>query len=975
MSCGCTSTGAQLCGCCAGVTQLTPVAIANRPALAAIAYRVGVYATFLASMEAALSGAGAPALAGLRTRSSSDFSIALIDAWSEVLDILTFYTERLANEAYLGTAIEGRSVYELARLVGYKPSPGVSAATVLAFTLATATGSPAIVPMPAGTRVQSVPGPGQSPQVFETSTDLTATIANNAIPAAASIPWQLNGKDVSTWIAGTANNIQVGNLLMFINAPNGVPSLNGPAAVCFVTAVTVDSVGGNTMISWDQPLPTGYGLFNAGQTDVCIYVFRTKAALYGANAPAPGLFASSVIETIPGTPYTSTTPVTSSSDWDWQYTEGSLQINLDASYPGLNPAASGASAPADQSQWLALIGPPNQDPYNPVIFQIKSVSESNPALYALSAKTTQLTLYSGLWLNPATYMTLSSSYDLPLEWLVDETRSTTAYVGSQLLTPANLPITATALSTAYPYPLVTGMIVPVYGDSIALVGLQPISDNSPIGVSGKRVRIVPLIALTGSGGNGGFTPAGATGALPVSLGQPFLVDAFPPAQDTSFTGNLLWTVLTVTGQPGTLSMPSSTADFQLQPSVTADPLTGEAAVVASSAVNGASSPAATTALTLTNPLTRLYDTLTVNVNANAVEATHGETMMEIMGSGDATNAALQFQLKQSPLTYTSASVPGGVQSTLQVRVNNVLWTEVPNFLSSALGDRVFVTRPNSGAGPTVQFGDGIQGSRTQTGISNVQAKYRKGIGVAGMVAAGQLTQPLDRPQGLQTVTNPSAATGGADPALPADAQQSAPLPTLTLGRVVSLEDYQNFALGFAGIAMALATWTWFGNIRGIFLTLAGEGGTQLDASDQIVKNLMQAYQQYGLPNIPVLPVSYSPQNFEIGMQVMVNTPTYDPTIVIPQVWQVLTAAFAFGQFAPGQSVTASQAISIAQQIQGVTAVNLQAFNLSGDTSGTIQSILCASGPVPANAATGAEPTGAQVLLLDPASQGNVVVWP
>ena len=973
MSCGCTGTGAQLCGCCSGVTQLTPVAIANRPALTAISYRVGVYATFLASMEAALSSSLLPALAGLRTRSSGDFSIALIDAWSEVLDILTFYTERLANEAYLGTAIEGRSVFELARLVGYKPSPGVSAATVLAFTLATAAGSPAIVPIAAGTRVQSVPGPGQSPQVFETSSALTATIANNAIPAATSIPWQLNGKDVSTWIAGTANNIQVGNLLMFIYAPNGVPSLSGPAAVCFVTAVTVDSVGGNTMISWDQPLPTGYGLFNEGETDVCIYVFRTKAALYGANAPAPGLFASSVIQTIPGTPYTSSTPVTSSSDWDWQYTEGSLQINLDSSYPGLNPAASGAGAAANQSQWLALIGPPNQDPNYPVIFQIKSVTESNPALYALSAKTTQLTLQSGIWLNPATYMTLSSSYDLPLQWLVNLTRSTTAYVGGQLLTPANLPITALTLSTAYPYSLATGMIVPTYGESMTLAGLQPIADNSLIGVGGKRVRIVPLVALTGSGvsaPNGGFTPAGATGALPASINQPFLIDAFPPVADPSITNNLLWTVLTVTGQPGTLSVPSGTGNFQLQPSATADPLTGEAAIVLSSTVNGA-----TTSLTLSANLARIYDTATVNVNANAVEATHGETMMEIMGSGDATNAALQFQLKQSPLTYTSAATTSGVQSTLQVRVNNVLWNEVANFLSSAPGDRAYVTRPNSSGGPTVQFGDGVEGSRTPTGVSNIQAKYRKGIGIAGMVAAGQLTQPLDRPQGLQTVTNPGAATGGADPASPADAQQSAPLPTLTLGRVVSLEDYQNFALGFAGIAMALATWTWFGNIRGIFLTLAGEGGTLLDPSDQVVVNLMQAYQNYGLPNVPVLPVSYVPQNFEVAMQIMVDSPTYDPAIVIPEVWQALTAAFAFGQLAPGQSVAASQVVSIAQQIAGVTAVNLTAFSRSGAASGTIVDPLCANGPVPGNSSGTVQPTGAQVLLLDPASEGNVVVWP
>ena len=490
------------------------------------------------------------------------------------------------------------------------------------------------------------------------------------------------------------------------------------------------------------------------------------------------------------------------------------------------------------------------------------------------------------------------------------------------------------------------------------------------------MRIVPQIALTGSGGNGGFTPTGATGALPVSPGQPFLVDAFPPLPDTSFSGNLLWAVLTVTGQAGTLSLPSGASNFQLQPSVTADPLTGEAVVVATSAVNGANTPAATTTLTLVTsaPLSRIYDTATLTVNVNAVEATHGETVMEIMGSGNATNPALQFQLKQSPLTYTSAATTSGAQSTLQVRINNVLWTEVPNFLQSTPGDRVFVTRPNSGVGPSVQFGDGTQGSRTQTGVSNIQAKYRKGTGFAGMVAAGQLTQPIDRPQGLQNVTNPSPATGGADPASPADAQLSAPLPTLTLGRVVSLEDYQNFALGFAGIAMALATWTWFGNVRGILLTLAGEGGTQLEATDQVVVNLMLAYQQYGLPNVPVLPVSYQPQNFEIGMQVMVNSPTYDPAIVIPQVWQALTAAFAFGQLTPGQSVAASQAISIAQQITGVVAVQLKAFNLQGDASGIVQNILCAAGPVSGNAKTGAQPTGAQVLLLDPACEGNVEVW-
>ncbi len=955
MSCDCQGACTGLCGCCTGVMQLTPAVVVNRPALPSIAYRVGTYPTFFASMDAALSGSNVPALAGLRTRSSGDFSIALIDAWSEVLDILTFYTERLANEAYLGTAIEGRSVFELARLVGYKPSPGVSASTILAFSLATAPGSPAVVPLPAGLRVQSIPGPGQTPQVFETSSALTATIANNAIPAATSQPWQLIGGDTSTWIAGTSNNIQVGNVLLFVSAPNGIPSTSGPAAVVYVTSVTIDSTGGNTLISWNQPLPSG---FAAGETAVALYVFRTKAALYGANAPMPGMFASATLQNIP--PFSGTAPSPPIGDWPFQYADYSNVINLDNSYTGLAPAASGANAPAGQSQWMVLT-----TPLYTSFFQIQSVSESNPGLYSLSSKTSRLTLASGTVLAGDTALNLN---ELLYEFVL-ETRTTTAYVQSQLLAFANLPLSAWPLSGVYP--LTAGMLAPVSGDSILLAGLQPISDNSPVGVSGKRVRIAPLVALTGSGvssPNGGFTPAGATGALAASVNQPFLIDAFPPANDPSIAGNLLWNVLTVTGQQGTLSAPSATGAFQLQPSATADPATGEAAIVLSSTVNGA-----TTALTLTAPLQRIYDTASVTVNANAVQATHGETVMEILGSGDATNAALQFQLKQSPLTYIAAATAGGAQSTLQVRVNNLLWTEEPNFLSSAPGDRAYVTRPNSGAGPTVQFGDGVEGSRTPTGSANIQALYRKGIGVAGMVAAGQLSMPLDRPQGLQTVKNPSPATGGADPATPADARQSAPLPTLTLGRIVSVEDYQNFALGFAGIALALATWTSFGNTRGIFLTLAGEGGTTLDASDETVIYLMQAYQNLGLPNMRVLPVSYVPQNFEIGMQVMVDTPTYEPNLVVAQVWQSLVEAFAFGQLTPGQGLAASQVIQIAQQVAGVVAVNLTAFNLSGAGSG-VASMLCASGPVPPASAGSGPPAGAQVLLLDPASEGNVVVW-
>ena len=140
MSCDGTST--CLCGCCAGVSMQTPQAEYNLPGLAAIAYRTGTWATFKESMLARLSSADYPALAPLKTRDDDDFGIALLDAGAVVLDILTFYQERLANESYLRTATQLPSLTQLARLIGYRPSPGVSASTYLAFTLKAPTGAP-----------------------------------------------------------------------------------------------------------------------------------------------------------------------------------------------------------------------------------------------------------------------------------------------------------------------------------------------------------------------------------------------------------------------------------------------------------------------------------------------------------------------------------------------------------------------------------------------------------------------------------------------------------------------------------------------------------------------------------------------------------------------------------------------------------------------------------------------------------------
>ena len=926
MNGACESTEQGLCGCCAGVNIETPEPIDNRPGLSVVTYRVGRYATFFASLQASLSDSNLPTLALLRTRDSSDFTIALLDAWAITLDILTFYNERIIGESFLRTAVDARSVMDLAKLVGFTPSPGVGASTNLVFTLNSAAGAPDNVLIPAGTRVQSVPQPGQRPQVFETSSDITGVIARNAIPAQISSPWGLAVKATSTWITGTANNINVGDALLLISAPANVPATAGPADFVFITKVQADPVAGNTQITWSNQLDHDYSA-----TGASIYVFRKKAALFGVQAPSPKLFPSL---------FTGTPPA----DWPYAHTSGK-PVNLDAAYTGLTPAGSSPGSPPQDLEWVVMASGGNI-----AFFQISAVTESNPNAYTLSSKTTALTLFTGSSLTGQ-----GNNVNTLLTDYVKATRTTTVYLQSDLLTPASLPVTSWTASTAYkPQP---GLIVPVCGSSIRLVGGMGIAANQPIGVSGKASRLQVLLGTKAL-----FTPSGASAGLAVTAGQQFMIAAYPPVSDQTINGNLLWSVLTTKNVAGMLSIAG--AQVQLAPAGMTDPLTGESAIVSTVEVNGD-----VVTLALKPALTGIYDATTVTVNANAVAATQGETMHEILGSGDSTNSALPLSLKQSPLTYVASSANMGATSTLQVWVNNLQWHEQDDLLDAGPSDRVFITSRDAKQGVTVEFGDGLEGARPPTGQANIRAVYRKGIGSGGNVMSGQLSQALDRPQGLKGVTNPDAATGGADPDSADDARANAPLEVLTLGRVVSLEDYQNYARAFTGIAKALATWTWTGGTRSIFLTVAGANGSVFQASDNTLVKLKTALWTEGNPYVPITIASYTPVQFEIGANVLVDEVNYDSTQVLGQAWQTLLASFSFAPRAIGAGVAQSQIVAMIQQTPGVLAVELTLFNRKGKAG--VATVLRAASPA---AGQQGSPAPAELLTLDPACQGNLQVW-
>jgi Baseplate J-like protein len=153
----------------------TPLPVENRPGLSSLRYRVGTYASFREAMVEDL--ARADALARLTTRRSDDYAVTILELWSAVADVLAFYQERYANEAFLRTATRREAVARLAALLDYHPAPGAAAGTHLAFTIEAGKE----VAIPIGLRVQSLPAPGEQAQVFETLEPVRADARLNRV--------------------------------------------------------------------------------------------------------------------------------------------------------------------------------------------------------------------------------------------------------------------------------------------------------------------------------------------------------------------------------------------------------------------------------------------------------------------------------------------------------------------------------------------------------------------------------------------------------------------------------------------------------------------------------------------------------------------------------------------------------------------------------------------------------------------------
>src|SRR5262249_25507965 len=126
-----------------------------------------------------------------------------------------------------------------------------------------------------------------------------------------------------------------------------------------------------------------------------------------------------------------------------------------------------------------------------------------------------------------------------------------------------------------------------------------------------------------------------------------------------------------------------------------------------------------TTLELKTPLANVYDRATTTVCANLARATQGESVGEVAGSGKGDTASQSFRLKQAPLTYVSAATPSGRESTLEVRVDGLLWQAAESLFDRGPREHVYALTRDDGY-TTVRFGDGVEGARLPSGQDNVR---------------------------------------------------------------------------------------------------------------------------------------------------------------------------------------------------------------------------------------------------------------
>jgi hypothetical protein len=189
---------------------------------------------------------------------------------------------------------------------------------------------------------------------------------------------------------------------------------------------------------------------------------------------------------------------------------------------------------------------------------------------------------------------------------------------------------------------------------------------------------------------------------------------------------------------------------------------------------------------------------------------------ETLALGTPLGATLPLETPD-PATAFTTRAPRSI-STLQVRVDGVMWQEQPSLPGSLPDAQVFKVEIDDAGEATVVFGDNTFGQRPSE-TANVTATYRVGGGQVANIGADTLIvpHPLAPAPWLISVTNPLPAVGGRDLESRDHARRVAPPTSRQPLVAVSAADYQAAAAALTNatgqqlIQRANASFRWTGS--------------------------------------------------------------------------------------------------------------------------------------------------------------------
>lgn len=817
------------CDCCSGMANLIS-SHDNPPGLSSIRYRVATYDEFRQNMHVKIG----KLLGALKTRDNDDLTIGILDACATLLDILTFYQERIANEGFLNTATERRSVLELARSIGYELNPGVSATTFLSFVVESAQKDLEKIIIPQNIAVQTLPGQNELPQIFETDEPIEArpewTELKPKLTKTSDL--SLKRENNKLYLKGINLNLNIGDCLLLIRktSTNNEEIVGEAIKISSVdeapdhhhTIVEVPEFQLGASDSDDDPVIETTP-FSAN--DIGVYALRVKASVFGHNAPDWNDIPKTVEKTTATmkTAGLSTKTAAKADDNPIRDIFANYLVDLSdsdktssdqiLSYPdsvddkpitmtSLSGTKNSKTVHLEsvfskilKDSWIVL-----HDNQKTAIYKIDEISEKSIAGFSLSSKVTAITVENN---------TKFSNFEI---------RNTTVYAQSEKLELADTPL-----------------------------------ENNP---STKSMLLDKLV-------------------------HGLKKDQY----------------VAITGEPknslGTL----------------------ESSIISISSVSSENN------LTLLNFDEQLPDYVfsSITINANVASASHGETKFEKLGSGDKTKQNLSFTLKQTPLTHLHTN--DGIKDTLELRVNDILWKNTLTFNSASADDEVYSVRIDDDGNSHIIFGDGKNGKIPPTGIENISAKYRVGLGIDGLVKAHKISLLKNRPFGVLSVSNPVPSSGGDDPEKMDDARQNATKRILTMDRIVSIKDVEHYAIAFPGIGKAKSVWLWNSEKQIVHLTIASASGEPVDKTSKLYSSLKESLNRYKDPLLPIQIDTFKQKFFDVVARIKVDE-RIEFEKVVSSVKELLVATFSFSNRNFGQHATISEIMAVIQTVEGVQAVDV-----------------------------------------------------